>query len=46
MTLVPGDLIFTGTPSGVGMPDKRFLVAGDVITTTVEGVGTMVNICR
>lgn len=45
MTLLPGDLIFTGTPSGVGMPDKRFLVAGDVITTTVEGIGTMVNRC-
>ena len=46
MTLIPGDLIFTGTPAGVGMPDKRFLVPGDVITTTVGGVGSMVNICR
>ena len=46
MTLIPGDLIFTGTPAGVGMPDKRFLVPGDVITTTVDGVGSMVNICR
>ena len=46
MTLIPGDLIFTGTPAGVGMPDKRCLVPGDVITTTVGGVGSMVNICR
>ena len=46
MTLVPGDLIFTGTPSGVGMPDRRFLVPGDVITTTIDGIGAMINICR
>ena len=46
MTLIPGDVIFTGTPAGVGMPDKRVLVPGDVITTTVGGVGSIVNICR
>ncbi|MDP6862157.1 MAG: fumarylacetoacetate hydrolase family protein [Acidimicrobiales bacterium] len=46
LTLEPGDLIFTGTPAGVGMPDKRFLVPGDVITTTIEGIGTMKNVCR
>jgi 2-keto-4-pentenoate hydratase/2-oxohepta-3-ene-1,7-dioic acid hydratase in catechol pathway len=38
MTLVPGDLIATGTPKGVGP-----VVAGDVIEVTVEGVGTLKN---
>jgi 2-keto-4-pentenoate hydratase/2-oxohepta-3-ene-1,7-dioic acid hydratase in catechol pathway len=38
MTLLPGDLIATGTPSGVGP-----LVAGDVVAVTVEGVGTLPN---
>jgi 2-keto-4-pentenoate hydratase/2-oxohepta-3-ene-1,7-dioic acid hydratase in catechol pathway len=38
MTLVPGDLIATGTPKGVGPA-----VAGDVIEITVEGVGTLRN---
>ena len=38
MTLVAGDLIATGTPSGVGP-----LVAGDVVEVRVEGVGTLRN---
>ena len=38
MTLIPGDLIPTGTPSGVGP-----LEAGDVVQVTVEGVGTLIN---
>jgi 2-keto-4-pentenoate hydratase/2-oxohepta-3-ene-1,7-dioic acid hydratase in catechol pathway len=38
MTLVPGDLIATGTPSGVGP-----VVAGDMIEVTVEGVGILKN---
>jgi 2-keto-4-pentenoate hydratase/2-oxohepta-3-ene-1,7-dioic acid hydratase in catechol pathway len=38
MTLFPGDLIPTGTPSGVGP-----VVAGDVMEVTVEGVGTLKN---
>jgi 2,4-diketo-3-deoxy-L-fuconate hydrolase len=42
-TLVPGDLIFTGTPAGVGAAKGRFLADGDIITTTIEGVGTMTN---
>lgn len=45
-TLVPGDLIFTGTPAGVGAPHGRFLADGDVITTKIEGIGTMTNRCR
>ena len=46
LTLEPGDLIFTGTPSGVGMADGRFLVPGDSIRTTIEGIGHMENMCR
>jgi 2-keto-4-pentenoate hydratase/2-oxohepta-3-ene-1,7-dioic acid hydratase in catechol pathway len=38
MTLLPGDIISTGTPSGIGP-----LVAGDVVTVRVEGVGDLVN---
>lgn len=38
MTLLPGDLIATGTPAGVGP-----LRAGDVVEVTVEGVGTLKN---
>ncbi len=39
MTLFPGDLIATGTPSGVGP-----VVAGDVMEVTVAGVGTLRNV--
>lgn len=46
LTLSPGDLIFTGTPDGVGAASLRFLTDGDVITTTIEGIGTMTNRCR
>lgn len=44
-TLVPGDIIFTGTPEGVGAASRRFLKDGDVITTTISGLGTMTNTC-
>lgn len=44
-TLEPGDLIFTGTPSGVGFLSGQFLQPGDVVTTTIEGLGTMTNRC-
>ncbi|MDJ0769404.1 MAG: fumarylacetoacetate hydrolase family protein [Ilumatobacter sp.] len=46
LTLAPGDLIFTGTPEGVGAAQGKFLTPGDVITTTIDGVGTMTNTCR
>ncbi|MEI8171001.1 MAG: fumarylacetoacetate hydrolase family protein [Rhodoferax sp.] len=41
MTLMPGDVITTGTPPGVGMGMKppRFLKAGDVVTLGVDGLG-------
>jgi 2-keto-4-pentenoate hydratase/2-oxohepta-3-ene-1,7-dioic acid hydratase in catechol pathway len=46
LTLSPGDLIFTGTPEGVGAASLRFLVDGDVISTTIEGIGTLTNRCK
>jgi 2-keto-4-pentenoate hydratase/2-oxohepta-3-ene-1,7-dioic acid hydratase in catechol pathway len=46
LSLSAGDLIFTGTPEGVGASTLRFLKDGDLITTTIEGIGTMSNRCR
>jgi 2-keto-4-pentenoate hydratase/2-oxohepta-3-ene-1,7-dioic acid hydratase in catechol pathway len=43
LTLHPGDLILTGTPSGVGLARKEFLKAGDVVKVWVEDVGTLTN---
>ena len=45
LPLLPGDLIFTGTPSGVGIVRKppRFLKPGDVLETWIEDVGTIRN---
>ncbi len=46
-TLAPGDLVFTGTPAGVGSTrtPRRYLKPGEVITSTIEGIGTLVNRC-
>ncbi|WP_326596620.1 fumarylacetoacetate hydrolase family protein [Streptomyces sp. NBC_01803] len=43
LTLLPGDLIFTGTPAGVGMgrSPQRFLVPGDELVSYVEGIGEL-----
>jgi 2-keto-4-pentenoate hydratase/2-oxohepta-3-ene-1,7-dioic acid hydratase in catechol pathway len=45
--LAPGDLIFTGTPGGTGAvrDPRRYLQAGEVITTRIEGIGEMRNRC-
>ncbi len=43
MTLVPGDVIATGTPSGVAMATGRFLQPGDKIECTIENLGTLAN---
>jgi 2-keto-4-pentenoate hydratase/2-oxohepta-3-ene-1,7-dioic acid hydratase in catechol pathway len=43
MTLHPGDLILTGTPSGTGAESGEFLKAGDVIKIWIEGVGEFEN---
>lgn len=42
MTLEPGDIVTTGTPAGVGfgMNPKVFLKPGDVVETTISGLGT------
>jgi len=45
LTLDTGDVIFTGTPAGVGAAARRFLQPGDVIVSTIEGIGTMTNRC-
>jgi len=44
-TLLPGTLILTGTPSGVGeaRKPKRFLVPGDEVTIEIEGLGILTN---
>jgi 2-keto-4-pentenoate hydratase/2-oxohepta-3-ene-1,7-dioic acid hydratase in catechol pathway len=44
-TLVPGDIIFTGTPSGVGAGRGRFLAEGDVVESGAELIGSMRNVC-
>ncbi len=45
LTLETGDLIFTGTPDGVGAAQMMFLAPGDVVETSIEGLGTMRNVC-
>ncbi|MEM9951856.1 MAG: fumarylacetoacetate hydrolase family protein [Chloroflexota bacterium] len=47
-TLLPGDLILTGTPSGVGkaMKPPQFLQDGDTVRVTIESIGTLSNTCR
>ncbi|MBU3703794.1 MAG: fumarylacetoacetate hydrolase family protein, partial [Ilumatobacteraceae bacterium] len=44
-TLQTGDVIFTGTLAGVGAAQKKLLRDGDVVTTIIDGVGTMTNKC-
>ena len=41
--LLPGDLIFTGTPAGVGVTrtPARVLTRGSTLTTTIQGLGEM-----
>lgn len=43
VTLRPGDVIFTGTPAGVGGATGRFLADGDVLTSEIEGLGALRN---
>ncbi len=47
MTLLPGDVISTGTPPGVGLGFKppRYLKAGDVMELGIQGMGTMRQTC-
>jgi 2-keto-4-pentenoate hydratase/2-oxohepta-3-ene-1,7-dioic acid hydratase in catechol pathway len=43
VALLPGDVIFTGTPAGVGWArrPRRFFASGDELLTTIEGIGEM-----
>ncbi|MFD1506234.1 fumarylacetoacetate hydrolase family protein [Georgenia yuyongxinii] len=43
MTLMPGDILATGTPSGIGAPTGRFLKAGDVVRAEIDGLGAIEN---
>ena len=43
VTLEPGDVIPTGTPSGVGSGRGLYLRPGDVVRTTIDGLGTLEN---
>jgi 2,4-diketo-3-deoxy-L-fuconate hydrolase len=47
-TLLPGDIVFTGTPSGVGYVRQppRYLQPGQTLESWVEGIGTLRNRCR
>ena len=48
MTLLPGTIIATGTPAGVGMgfDPPKFLKPGDVVECSIEGIGTIRNQVR
>jgi 2-keto-4-pentenoate hydratase/2-oxohepta-3-ene-1,7-dioic acid hydratase in catechol pathway len=47
LPLLPGDLVFTGTPAGVGFTRQppRFLQPGELLETWIEGIGTLRNRC-
>ena len=42
-TLEPGDVVATGTPSGVGMASDRYLVPGDLVRVEIGGIGAIEN---
>jgi len=48
MALLPGDVIATGTPEGVGIGFKppKFLKDGDVIEISISRIGTLRNVAR
>lgn len=39
-----GDILFTGTPTGVGQATGRYLKIGDVVEASIEGIGTLRNV--
>jgi 2-keto-4-pentenoate hydratase/2-oxohepta-3-ene-1,7-dioic acid hydratase in catechol pathway len=47
-TLLPGDVILTGTPHGVGAfrDPSVYLHQGDEVVVEIEGIGRLVNTCR
>ncbi len=46
MTLLPGDIIATGTPAGVGAAQGRFLRDGNIVEVAIDGLGTLTNPVR
>lgn len=46
MTLLPGDIIATGTPAGIGGPKGLFLRDGDSVSVEVDGLGAVTNPVR
>lgn len=48
MTLLPGDIISTGTPSGVGLGfnPPKYLKPGDVVELGIEGLGSSKQVAR
>ena len=44
VTLLPGDIISTGTPEGIGMPTGNYLRPGDTLAAAVEGIGILHNV--
>jgi 2-keto-4-pentenoate hydratase/2-oxohepta-3-ene-1,7-dioic acid hydratase in catechol pathway len=44
-TLLPGDLVLTGSPAGNGLPRGRLLRAGDRMDSTITGLGSQANRC-
>jgi 2-keto-4-pentenoate hydratase/2-oxohepta-3-ene-1,7-dioic acid hydratase in catechol pathway len=46
ITLLPGDIIATGTPAGVGAAQGRFLRDGDTVEVEIDGLGTLVSPVR
>ena len=48
MTLLPGDIISTGTPFGVGLglTPPKYLKAGDIVELGIEGLGTSKQVCK
>jgi acylpyruvate hydrolase len=46
VTLVPGDVIATGTPAGVGMGTEHMLEDGTILVTRIAGLGEQRNVCR
>jgi 2-keto-4-pentenoate hydratase/2-oxohepta-3-ene-1,7-dioic acid hydratase in catechol pathway len=43
MTLMPGDIIATGTPAGIGAPSANWLRPGDVVRAEIEALGAIEN---
>ena len=49
MTLLPGDIISTGTPAGVGLgqkPNPIYLKAGDIVSLGIDGLGTSTQLAK